>query len=305
MPQQNNNTRAGIALILAAAFSFAALDGLAKHLTARFGTPQMVWFRYTFHVIAMLLLALPFLRGRLFAARNWRWQFGRGLLLLGCTLLSFTGLHYLPLAEFTAIGFVAPLIVTAVAARFLGEAVSRARWVAVIAGFIGVLIIIRPGSGIFGWAALIPLAMAVVYAIFQVLTRHFAGEDDPLTTLFFSGLVGALAVSTFVPFYWVTPSPGDWFLLIALGLIGAGGHWMLILAFQRADASILAPMTYTHLVFAIILGMVVLGTTPDHWSFIGMGVVAVSGLASAILQARENRARRKRPADEADIPLSD
>ena len=305
MPPQNNNTRAGAALILAAVFSFAALDTLAKHLSGRYATPQMVWFRYTFHVVALLLLALPFVRGRLFAARNWRWQLGRGLILLLCTLLSFTGLHYLPLAEFTAIGFVAPLIVTAVAARYLGEPVSRARWLAVGAGFVGVLIIIRPGSGIFGWAAALPLALAIVYALFQILTRRFAGEDDPLTTLFFSGLVGALAVSTIVPFHWATPTPADWPWLIAVGLIGAGGHGLLILAFQRADASVLAPMTYAQLVFALILGYGVMGSVPDAWSLAGMAVVAISGFASAVLQARETRARQRRHPDEADVPLSD
>ena len=305
-----NRTRAGILLILAAVFSFASLDTLVKILSVRYSTPQLLWFRYTFHVLALLLVAWPFIGRRLFAAKNWHWQIGRGAILLLCSGLSFTGLHFMPLAEFTAIGFVAPLIVTVLAPKVLGEHISLARWCAVGAGFAGVMVIIRPGSGLFGWAALIPLAMAFAYASFQILTRKYAGEDDSLTTLFYSGLVGMLASALLLPWVWVMPPASDWPALISIGLIGAGGHYVLILAFRRADASVLAPITYVQLAFATLLGALLLDNVPDTWSFVGMGIVALAGLATAVLQAIERRRGmrapvRRRPADEADVPLSD
>ena len=305
-----NRTRAGILLILAAVLSFASLDTLVKLLSTRYSTPQLLWYRYTFHVLAILAVVWPFVGRRLFSANNWRWQIGRGAILLLCSGLSFTGLHFMPLAEFTAIGFVAPLIVTALAPKVLGEQVSVARWVAVGAGFAGVLVIIRPGSGLFGWAAMIPLVMACAYAAFQILTRKFAGADDSLTTLFYSGLVGMLASTLMLPWVWVMPPAVDWPVLVSLGLVGAGGHYLLILAFRRADASVLAPITYAQLAFATLLGATFLSNLPDGWSFVGMGIVGAAGLATAMLQVLERRnaaspAPRKRPADQADVPMSD
>lgn len=318
--------RSGIALMFCCAFTFASLDALAKFLSSHVPTLQLVWFRYFFHMVTMLVVFGPVMRSRLWRAGHLRWQATRGVILIVCTCLSFTGLSLMPLAEFTAIAFIAPLIVTLLARPLLGERVSMARWVAVTAGFVGILIVIRPGGGMLGWPALIPLVMAGVYAMFQILSRKFAGADDPVTTLFFSGLIGAVLTTLVVPLVWVAPQVSDWPLLIMLGVMGAGGHLMLILAFRRAPASTLAPISYTQLVFATVLGIAVSQHIPDRWSLIGMGVIALAGLCAAILQGLEGpdadraveadaagatgpgagrAAGRRRDADVADVPTGD
>ena len=302
-PSRAAGNGAGIALMFGAAFTFASVDALAKHLSDDFPTLQLVWFRFFFHVAFMLLVFGPVMRARLWRAANMRWQIGRGALLITTTVLSYTSLSLMPLAEFTAIAFVAPLVVTILAARFLGEKVGFARWCAVLAGFAGVLVIIRPGGALFGWQALVPLAMATIYAVFQILTRKFAGADDPVTTLFFTGLTGAVIASLLVPFAWKTPSVDEWPLLACLGLLGGGGHLLLILAFQRVPASALAPISYMQLVFATVLGIVVAHHVPDRLTLIGMGLIALAGLFGAALQGLASR--RPRPPDEADIPISD
>ena len=210
-------------------------------------------------------------------------------LLLTCSFLAFTSLRFMPVAEFTALIFVSPLLVTLLAARMLKERVSRARWAAVGAGFIGVMLIIRPGSGLFGLAALMPLVLACLSAFFAILTRKYAREDDALTTLFYTGLTGALASSLALPFVWVTPPLADWPSLLALGVIAAAGHYMFVLAFRRAPASTLSPFSYAQLIFATLFGVMLLGAVPDRWSFIGMGVVVASGMAAALLQRWEGR----------------
>lgn len=297
--------RGGILLMIACSFIFASLDALAKFMGAHYPILQVVWFRYTFHVIGMVVVFAPIMGKRMFRATNIRWQVGRGFILVVCTGLSFTGLQFMPLAEFTAIAFVTPLIVTMLAGRLLGERVSLARWGAVVLGFAGVVIIIRPGSGLFGWAALIPLVMSFVYAIFQVLTRKYAGTDDPITTLFFSGLAGAVLASATVPFVWKTPEPLHWPILMFMGIMGGGGHLLLMLCFRRAPASVLAPFSYSQLAFATLLSMFALQHVPDRWSLIGMGVIAAAGLYAVILQAWEGRRHGKRPGDEADVPMTD
>jgi drug/metabolite transporter (DMT)-like permease len=298
--------RGGIFLMLACSLIFASLDALAKFMGAYYPVVQVVWFRYTFHVIAMVAVFGPIMGRAMFRANNLRWQVGRGLILVVCTCCSFTGLRYMPLAEFTAIAFITPLIVTLLAGPLLGEKVSTARWAAVILGFAGVVIIIRPGSGLFGWAALIPLVMACIYAVFQVLTRKYAGTDDPVTTLFFSGLAGAVLASVAVPFAWKPPAPEHWPILILMGIMGGGGHLLLMLCFRRAPASVLAPFSYTQLAFASLISTVALNHVPDRWSAIGMAVIALAGLYAMVLHAWEGRGgKRRRQADEADVPITD
>ena len=279
----------GILLMLCAVGCFAATDTLAKMLVTHYSTVQLLWIRNCVHVLTIVLLGWPILGKRLFAANNMRWQWQRGLLLLVCSFLAFTSLRFMQVAEFTAIMFVSPLLVTLLAARWLNERVSRARGCAIGTGFIGVMIIIRPGSGLFGAAALIPLLLAGLSAFFVILTRKYARDDDALTTLFYTGLVAALAASLAMPFVWHTPPPADWPALLALGVIAAAGHYMFVLAFRRAPASTLAPFSYAQLVFALLFGYFLFQTVPDRWSFIGMGVVVTSGLAAAILQRWEMR----------------
>jgi len=234
----------------------------------------------------------PLMGRKIFRANHLPWQIARGLILVFCTGLSFTGLRFMPLAEFTAISFVTPLIITLLAGPLLGEKVGLARWGAVALGFAGVLIIIRPGSGIFGWAALLPLTLSCANAMFQILTRKYAGVDDPVTTLFFSGLAGAVLASVAVPFVWKTPVLAHWPALLLMGVLGGGGHLLLVLCFRRAPASVLAPFSYAQLAFATLIGVLIMGHVPDRWSLIGMGVIALAGLYAVGLQAWEGRHRR-------------
>jgi len=298
--------RVGIMMMVGCSLIFASLDSLAKVMGQHYPVLQIVWFRYTFHVVGMLVVFLPIMGRNMFRASNMRWQIGRGLILVVCTCLSFTGLRFMPLAEFTAISFVTPLIVTLLASKFLGEKVSPARWGAVALGFAGVLIIIRPGSGIFGWPAVIPLVMSCVYACFQVLTRKNAGTDDPITTMFFSGLAGAILATIALPFNWTPPEPLHWPVLILMGFMGGTGHLLLMLCFRRAPASVLAPFSYAQLVFATLIGVLFLHHVPDRFSTIGMGVIALAGVYAVGVQAWEERRRRRtRPGDEADVPMTD
>jgi len=298
--------RTGILFMVGCSLIFASLDSLAKVMGQQYPVLQIVWFRYTFHVVGMLVVFLPFMGRRMFRATNMRWQAGRGLILVVCTCLSFTGLRFMPLAEFTAISFVTPLIVTLLASRFLGEKVSPLRWGAVALGFAGVLVIIRPGSGIFGWPALIPLVMSCVYASFQVLTRKYAGTDDPITTMLYSGMAGAILATLTLPFNWKTPEPLHWPILILMGLMGGGGHLLLMLCFRRAPASVLTPFSYAQLAFSTCIGILFLNHVPDRYSAIGMGVIALAGVYAVAVQAFEGRAQRRRARDaEAAVPMTD
>lgn len=297
--------RVGILFMVGCSLIFASLDGTAKYMGTHYPVMQIVWFRYTFHVLGMLAIFLPIMGKQMFRATNLRWQVGRGFILVVCTCCSFTGLRFMPLAEFTAISFITPLLVTLFAGPVLGEKVSAGRWVAVCVGFAGVLILIRPGSGIFGWPALIPLGMSFIYALFQVLTRKYAGTDNPITTMFFSGLAGAVLATIAAPFVWKPPEAIHWPVLMFMGIMGGGGHLLLMLCFRRAPASVLAPFSYTQLAFATVIGMLFFSYVPDGYSLIGMGVIASAGLYAMALQAWEGRRSRKRPADEADVPMTD
>ncbi|HEY4373134.1 MAG TPA: DMT family transporter [Burkholderiales bacterium] len=297
--------RGGILLMLACSMIFASLDATAKFMGMHYPVLQIVWFRYTFHVLGMLAIFVPVMGREMFRATNLPWQVGRGLILVACTCCSFTGLRFMPLAEFTAISFVTPLLVTLFAGPMLGEKVSTGRWVAVGVGFIGVVVLIRPGSGLFGWPALIPLGMAVIYAMFQVLTRKYAGTDNPITTMFFSGLAGAILATFAAPFVWKTPEPIHWPILMFMGVMGGGGHLILMLCFRRAPASVLAPFSYAQLAFATLIGILFFEYVPDRFSLLGMGIIACAGLYAVALQALDARRARRRPADEADVPMTD
>jgi drug/metabolite transporter (DMT)-like permease len=190
----------------------------------------------------------------------------------------FTSVSFLPLADVTAIGFVAPLILTGLAHFVLAEKVGVRRWAAIFVGFCGVLVIIRPGFDVMHWAVFVVLAMAASNAVYQLATRMLAGVDSAQTTIFYTGIVGAIAFSLFVPFFWTPPSLAGWLSMMALGLFGGLGHYLLIQAFALAPASLLAPFTYTAIVWVTILGYLVFGDFPDAWTMAGAAIVIASGI---------------------------
>jgi drug/metabolite transporter (DMT)-like permease len=268
----------GIAYFLVASVLFIALDTVAKLLTDELNAVMAVWGRYVFHLV---FASLIFATGR-FGRIGWTAQPGlqivRSLLLTGATLSFFIMLSHMPLADSVALSYVAPIILTVLGALILREKVGPRRWAAVILGFVGAMIIIQPGFGTFHWAAPLGLVCAFCFALYAIATRVLSGQDSPATTIFYTALVGALVMSAVVPFFWISPSPGAWGMLVALGFLGAVSHFMFIKALDHAPASGLAPYGYIELVWAALFGLVVFGDVPGRWTIIGGAVVVGSGL---------------------------
>ncbi len=267
----------GILWMLATTFCFMCLDTTAKHLTQSYAVPQVVWARYVFHLLLLVLYlgprTLPVLR-----SANRRLQLLRSLFLLGATVLFFSALSFIQLADATAIMFVAPLVVTMLSLPLLGERVGPRRWASVLVGFLGALVIIRPGGEAMEPAALLALGAACCYALYQVATRQLAGRDPPRTTLAYSALVGALAASAVVPFFWITPDLAGWLAMTAMGFFASLGHFALIKAFAAAPAATVSPFGYVALIWATLFGLVAFGDLPDIWTVVGALIIAGSGL---------------------------
>ena len=274
----------GIPLAMAAVFCFAIMDMMAKYLGSFYPVLALVWARYTVHILIMLVWLGPSMRLDLVRTpRPWL-QILRGLFLVASTCFFFQALRLMPMAEASAIGFMAPMLVTLLAAPLLKEKISRRRWIAVILGFIGVMIIIRPGGKVFSPAALLPLATALCFSLYQITTRKVHAEN-PRTSLFYSALVGSLALSAvlliayvMVPFSLTKPTLWHSVLIIALGAIGGVGHLVLIRALRKAPASVLAPFYYTQLVWIILFGYLAFGDFPDGWTLLGTLVIVASGM---------------------------
>jgi len=261
---------------------FAMLETIAKYLSGFYPVPMIAWGRYSVHLLLMLVLFAPRMGTRLLRTTQPGAQILRASLLMGSTLFAFSALSYLPMAEVKAINFISPLLVTIFAAWLLGETVNRARWVAVATGFFGVLFIVRPGSGMLQWQAALPLASALFYSLYQIMTRKFSEREQPLTTLFYSALVGCAVMTLALPLFWKLPALRHVPLFVLLGT-GAGlGHFMLIKAMELENASFLSPLVYTQLVWVMLAGFIVFGDLPDSRAFIGMAIIVASGLYVAL-----------------------
>lgn len=282
----------GIVLVLLAVACFAVLDTTTKAVSLSVPLLMGLWFRYAFQALATTAIVLP--RGGLASLRTQQpgFQLLRGLLLLASSLLAFYSLSFMPVGEFTAIVMITPLVITLLAARTLGERVSPQRWALVLGGFIGTMVIIRPGGETFDWRLLVPLALVATNASFQVLTSKLARTEAPLTTHLYTGWVGTLAASMALPFVWIQIQ--DWRLWAGLGLMGlmgTVGHFLLILGYARAPAAVLTPYLYGQIGFAMLGGWLVFAHVPDGWSLLGMALVAACGAAGAWLTLRESRPR--------------
>jgi drug/metabolite transporter (DMT)-like permease len=303
----------GIGLVLLMGMCFATLDTSAKYLGQTLPVLVVVLARYLVQAVVMAAwLLMRRLRSgqNLFRTHHPKFQLLRGSLLLLCSALLIVGIQFMPVAEFTAIGMLTPVLVTVLAATFLHERVSLVRALLVAGGFAGALIVVRPGSGLFGWAALIPLSMALINAAFQLLTRQLSGLEHPLTTHFYTGLVGTVLVllSAFALHpaqAWsalLAAPPSIWALLVLAGAAGTAGHLCLILALGLAPMPVLMPFTYMQIGFASTAGWLVFNHLPDGWAFVGMAVVAACGAASVWLNFREsNAARHIAPSESALI----
>jgi drug/metabolite transporter (DMT)-like permease len=269
-------TLIGIAMALAAMFLFSGMDGLSKYLAVDYHPIEIAAMRQFFTTLALL----PFIVRSPLALRTRRplLQIGRGLCMFCSSILFIFGLSHLPIAEASAIGFVSPLLVTALSIPLLGEKVGIRRWSAVIVGFAGVMIVVRPGTGAFDPAALYPIVSAAAWALGLILTRIMRSSDQVLTTIFYSTLVGLVIGGAALPFVWRMPDLPGLCLMAAMGLLSAISQTLLIAAFSRAAASILAPFSYSQMVWSTLIGYFVFSTLPDTLTWIGATVVIASGL---------------------------
>ena len=278
----------GIGLMLLAMAILPGIDVIAKYMGAH-GTPvlMIVWARLTFGAALTLPFALPHagLRGLLPATPLIHGL--RASLLICATFFFFWSLRFLPIADALAIFFVQPLVVTALSPLVLKEHVGPRRWAAVGVGFIGTLIIIRPGFGGLNLGALLALGAGMSLALYMLLTRRIAGAQKAIVTTFHTNLLGAVITSALVPLVWITPTPTDWLLFVTLAIIANIGHNFIVRAYDHAEASLLAPLAYTEMVTSTVLGYLFFGDFPDAWTFVGVAIL----ISCAIYISVRERAR--------------
>ena len=269
----------GILLMCLGVCMFPFLNTSAKLLTANYPITQIVWARFTGHLICVLLVFMPQRGWRIFAAKRPFVQVARSFLLLASTSLFVSAIGHVPLATASAIGFTSPFIVTALSVPLLREPVGPRRWAAVAIGFIGALIVIRPHASPDNWASLLVLGSACCYGLYQVMTRKGGAHDNAATAIVYAALVGTVVMSLIVPFTFRLPRHGlDWLLFAALGIFGGFGHYFVVRGFQNASAAIIAPFGYIELVGATILGYFVFGSFPDGWTWVGIAIIVASGV---------------------------
>jgi len=280
----------GVALMMTAVLMFSSMDTLAKLILRSYPIAPLIWTRYFIQFAFMAAVFGPRMGRGLIRTAHPGLQTLRGLMLASSTLFFYLSLKFLPLAEAAAISFVGPVLVTALSGPLLKERVTPRQWVAVGLGFGGVLIIIRPGGAVFSPAVILPLITALFFSLYQIATRKVAGRDNPVTTLFFSTLVGAIATSVTLPFAWQTPTLPQAGFIAAIGVLGGVGHFLLIRAVEHASPMALAPFVYVQLVWSTVLAWLVFGDFPDGGTLTGMAVIVLAGMLAVNWQHLRRRA---------------
>lgn len=256
------------------------MDSTAKFLVTT-GVPVLlvIWARYVFQTVAVFFILLAHMRSLAFLKSRRPWlQFFRACALFGATMMFYNALKYIPLADGTAVVFLAPVMVTVLSGLFLGEHIDRHRWMAVAIAFAGVMVVVRPGSGILGYHALLPLGTALLTAIYFVMTRVLGNQDQVTSTAFYSTAVGSAILSVFVVFSWSTPAPATWGLMLLTGALGALGHSLIIIAYRDREASALAPFSYVQVIAATFWGYLLFADIPDSWTLTGSAMIIGAGL---------------------------
>jgi drug/metabolite transporter (DMT)-like permease len=286
-PVAPNRTLIGILFMLAAASLFPVMNGLVQVLSARYTTEQIVWARAASHFVFISALFVPPLGVAVLRSATPKWQVIRSMVHLMSMLFFFTGVKYLPLAKAASISFTAPFFVALLAWPMLGERITASRLMAVLVAFVGVLIVIRPGTDVFQWASLYMLGSAVCYGLYQILTRRVAGHDSAETSAVYSALVGTVVMSIVAPFVW-TPIASwvDGALLFSLGIIGGTAHYFVARAMVNAQASIIAPFGYWQLIGSVVVGYIISGYLPDLFTWVGAGIIVCAGLYIAWNETR-------------------
>ena len=265
------------------------MDGFAKYLSSDLPVLQITWARYFFTVAFTFPIMFFFYRNQLKWSEKPKLQFLRGLILLTANICFFYSISVISLAKALTLAFVAPLIVTAFSPIFLSEKVGLRRWLAVIIGFIGSLVVIRPGFVEINLASLAALGTGVMYGFYLIITRKLSTSDNPLLTLLLTGVVGAIIISIVMPFVWVKPTLNQWSMMAAIGIFACVGHLFLILSLKYADASKLAPFSYFEIITNIIIGYYFFSDFPDNWTFLGLFIIVISGI---YISRRENLVSR-------------
>lgn len=271
------NAKLGIFWMMGAMMMFSVTNSSAKFLMADYSVIQIVWARYFFQFVLLVLFLGPSLKNVLVTSKL-QLQIVRSFLLLGTSVLFFFGLSKLALADISSIMFVAPILVTILSMPLLGERVGPRRWAGIFVGFIGATIIIRPGYGMIQLTALFPLGAACLYALYQISTRFLGRTDNAMTTLFYTASSGTIILSSLVPLYWIAPNTEGWLIMILLGVTSNLGHFSMIKAYEHAPAPIVVPFTYANLVWMTFFGYILFSDLPDLWTISGAFIVAGSGL---------------------------
>ena len=277
MAEKTPSAWAGIAWMTATTLLFVTQDATMRVLTQSYPIFEVAWARFAVHMLwALLLVGIP--SPRLMVSNRPGLQLLRSGLLVGLTLVVALSISLLPFVDVVTISNAAPVLVTALSVPLLGERVGWRRWMGVLAGFMGALMIVGPASITFQWAILLPLCAAFANALYQITTRLLSSGDQPLTTFFYTALVGTAVCSVALPFVWVTPDATGWALMLLIGTAGALSHFCMIRAYTAAPAATVAPFGYTTLVWALLCGVFIFGEVPSPSTLAGGVVIVGSGL---------------------------
>jgi drug/metabolite transporter (DMT)-like permease len=291
----NKNASAAVLMIVASTFLFSSMDAATKYLSSFMSVVLVLWCRYTIQAGIMALVVGKVRGASGFRTMHPRFQLLRGVLLASISVLAFFSMRKMPLAEFTAIIMLSPVLITACAGWLLKEHIGKLRWALVTTGFMGTIVVIRPGSGMFGWVVVIPLLAMVISSYYSLITSKLAVLENPYTTQFYSGITGSLLLLPFLMLernelvdFFTRASASYAGLLFLIGILGTVGHLLLIMAFSRAGTSSLMPFTYAQIGFAGLMSWLFFDHAPDFWAWIGMMMIAMSGGATAWLNIRKN-----------------
>jgi len=279
----------GIVMAVLATIAYAVVDSLSKYQARDYPVTMIVWARYAVPLVLLLMIFLPGRGRRMLRTAFPSMQLLRGALLTAGTVFIVLAYRTMPIAEAQAISFIHPVLLTLLAVIFLGEKVGPLGWTAVLLGFSGVLIIVRPGGGLFTPAALLPLGLALCYSSYQILTRMISKKEDSINSLFCVLLVGTVVMSTALPFVWVVPTPRGLFFFALIGITSGMGHFTIIKALEYAPASLLAPFAYVQLLWVSIIGVLVFGDFPDTITLLGIATVVAGGLLVAASSRRKTK----------------
>lgn len=284
--KRGDSFRVALIYLIIATSLFPVQNVIAKYLLRFYPVEEVIWSRFFFYFLAISPIVLSRVGVKAFVPDDLTTNTLRAILLTFSGFFLYLSLQTIPVADSIAVLYVYPLLITALSPLLLRERVAGLQWFAVALGFIGVCVLLRPGAGAISLGAFFALAGGTSIALAMVLTRKLSASNDPLATLFFSGMFGALATSAMLPFAWVIPSWEHWVLMAVMGLTAVGGHYLLILAYGKAPASTLAPFAYWEVIATTLLGYAILGNAPDIVTWIGASIICISGVINASKKRR-------------------